>query len=104
VQTEEEERACSREPGVVRLGGKEGGRKAAPGGRGRGSYTLLGRRRARARALPDAGVAVSRCALAVCFFTAGPLHPIPVKRKSRSKAGDADTTARISTKIGISVL
>ena len=34
---------------------KEGRRKAARGGRGRGSYTPPGRRRARARALPDAG-------------------------------------------------
>ena len=40
---------------VLRLGGKEGRRKAARGGRGRGSYTPPGRRPARARALPDAG-------------------------------------------------
>jgi hypothetical protein len=35
-------------------GGKEGRRKAARGGRGRGSYTPPGRRRTRAHALPDA--------------------------------------------------
>lgn len=38
-------------------------------GRGRRSYSPPKRRRARARALPDAAVAVSRCGLAARFFT-----------------------------------
>jgi hypothetical protein len=54
-----------REQGVVGLCEKEGREKGARGGQQRRSYTPRKRRRARARALPVAATAVSRCALAV---------------------------------------
>jgi hypothetical protein len=62
-------KARSRELGGVGLGGKEGRRKAARCGRERGSYIPPKRRRARAGALPDGGVAVSACRPAVPSFT-----------------------------------
>ena len=55
--------------GLLGVVGKEGGRERSERWTTRRSYTPRKRRPARARALPNAGVAVSACGLAVWSFT-----------------------------------